>query len=142
MTNIFIILAGGVNKRLNSKIPKPYIKIHDKQLIQYSIEAARKVNSIKKIVIVHNKKHSDFIKNKIFNKCVKVVGGKTRAESTYNALKKIRNYKCNNILIHDAARANVSNKLIETVIKALKKNNNAIPALKINDSIKKKIKEK
>ena len=142
MTNIFIILAGGINKRLHSNVPKPYIKINNKQLIQYSIDAAKEVNSIKKIVIVHNKGHSNFIKNKIFNNYIKVVGGKSRAESTYNALKKIKKYKCQNVLIHDAARPNLSSKLIKKVIKELKKNNTAIPALKINDSIKKKNKKK
>ena len=139
MSNIFIILAGGINKRLKSKTPKPYIKINNKELIQYSIEAASAVKNINRIVIVYNIKHQKYLKDKKFNKYLKVKGGKTRAESSYNALKKIKKYKCKNILIHDAARANISNKLIEKIIKALENNNTAIPALHINDSIKKKI---
>ena len=142
MSNIFIILAGGINKRLKSKTPKPYIKINNKELIQYSIEAASAVKNINRIVIVYNIKHQKYLKDKKFNKYLKVKGGKTRAESSYNALKKIKKYKCKNILIHDAARANISNKLIEKIIKALENNNTAIPALHINDSIKKKIKKK
>ena len=60
MSNIFIILAGGINKRLNSKIPKPYIKINNKELLQYSIDAANSVKDINKILIIYNKKHLKF----------------------------------------------------------------------------------
>ena len=113
MSNIFIILAGGINKRLNSKTPKPYIKINNKELIQYSIDAADSVKGIGKILIVHNKKHLKFLKDKKFNKFIKIIGGKSRAESAFNALKKIKKYNCKNILIHDAATPNISTDLIK-----------------------------
>ena len=62
MSNIFIILAGGINKRLYSKTPKPYIKINNKKLLEYSIDAAKKVKDITKILIVYNKKHLKIFK--------------------------------------------------------------------------------
>ena len=136
MSNIFIILAGGINKRLNSKTPKPYIKINNKELIQYSIDAADSVKGIGKILIVHNKKHLKFLKDKKFNKFIKIIGGKSRAESAFNALKKIKKYNCKNILIHDAARPNISAALIKKTLLSLKKNRTAIPSIKINDSTK------
>ena len=136
MSNIFIILAGGINKRLNSKIPKPYIKINNKELLQYSIDAANSVKDINKILIIYNKKHLKFLKDKKFNKFIKIIGGKNRAESAYNALKKIKKYNCKNILIHDAARPNISTSLIKKTLLSLKKNRTAIPSIKINDSTK------
>ena len=136
MSNIFIILAGGINKRLNSKIPKPYIKINNKELLQYSIDAANSVKDINKILIIYNKKHLKFLKDKKFNKFIKIIGGKNRAESAYNALKKIKKYNCKNILIHDAARPNISAALIKKILLSLKKNRTAIPSIKINDSTK------
>ena len=136
MSNIFIILAGGINKRLNSKIPKPYIKINNKELLQYSIDAANSVKDINKILIIYNKKHLKFLKDKKFNKFIKIIGGKNRAESAYNALKKIKKYNCKNILIHDAARPNISVALIKKTLLSLKKNRTAIPSIKINDSTK------
>ena len=142
MSNFFIILAAGINKRLNSRIPKPYIKVNNKELIQYSIDTANSVRNINKIVIVYNDKHKKFLKNKNFNKCLKVIGGKSRAESVFNALKIIKKYKCQNVLIHDAARPNVSAQLINNVLSTLKKNKTAIPVLKIMDTIKIKKKNK
>jgi len=136
MSNIFIILAGGTNKRLNSKIPKPYIKVNNKELLQYSIDAVSNVKDFSKILIVHNKKNLKFLKKKKLKNCIKTIGGKSRAESVFNALKKVKKYKCKNILIHDAARPNISTSLIKRILLTLKKNKSAIPTIKINDSIK------
>ena len=47
---------------------------------------------------------------------IKIEGGKTRAQSTFLALKRIKKLKCLKVLIHDAARPNVSNQLIKNVI--------------------------
>ena len=52
------------------------------------------------------------------------------------ALKKIKKLKCTNVLIHDAARPNISSKLIKKIIYKLKFHNAVIPAIEINDSIK------
>jgi 2-C-methyl-D-erythritol 4-phosphate cytidylyltransferase / 2-C-methyl-D-erythritol 2,4-cyclodiphosphate synthase len=142
MSNFFIILAAGINRRLNSRIPKPYIKVNNKELIQYSIDAANSAININKIVIVYNSKHKKFLKNKNFNRYLKVPGGKNRAESVFNALKKIKKYKCTNVLIHDAARPNISAQLINNVLSTLKKNKTAIPVLKVKDTIKIKKKKK
>ena len=90
MSFCLILLAAGNSKRLSSKIPKPFIKIANKTLLEYSLIKFGKIRQIKKIIIVTNKKHSKFSKNIKFNNCVKIVGGKTRQESTYKALKYIK----------------------------------------------------
>ena len=138
MSNFFIILAAGNNKRLKSNIPKPYIKINNKELIQYSIDTANNVKNINKIIIVYNNRHKKYLKSNKFNNYLKVLGGKTRAQSVYNALKKIKKYNCKNVLIHDSARPNISVKLVEKILNALKKNYSAIPIIKVTDSVKMK----
>ena len=95
MSFSLILLAAGDSKRLGSKIPKPFIKIGKKTLLEYSLIKFNKIRQIKKIIIVTNKKHSKFFKNIKFNNCVKIVGGKTRQESTYKALKHIKKNKIN-----------------------------------------------
>ncbi len=78
MSFSLILLAAGNSKRLSSKIPKPFIKIANKTLLEYSLTKFGKIRQIKKIIIVTNKKHSKFFKNIKFNNCVKIMGGKTR----------------------------------------------------------------
>ena len=143
MSFSLILLAAGDSKRLGSKVPKPFIKIGKKTLLEYSLIKFNKIRQIKKIIIVANKKHSKFFKNIKFNNCVKIVGGKTRQESTYKALKYIKKnkIKCTNVLIHDSARPNFSVKLIERIINASKRNA-VIPKIPMHDALKKSIGKK
>ena len=143
MSFSLILLAAGDSKRLNSKVPKPFIKIGKKTLLEYSLIKFNKIRQIKKIIIVTNKKHSKFFKNIKFNNCVKIVGGKTRQESTYKALKHIKKnkIKCTNVLIHDSARPNFSVKLIKRIINASKRNA-VIPKIPMHDALKESIGKK
>jgi len=143
MSFSLILLAAGDSKRLSSKIPKPFIKIGKKTLLEYSLMKFNKIRQIKKIIIVTNKKHSKFFKNIKFNNCVKIVGGKTRQDSTYKALKYIKKnkIKCTNVLIHDSARPNFSVKLIKRIINASKRNT-VIPKIPMHDALKESIGKK
>jgi 2-C-methyl-D-erythritol 4-phosphate cytidylyltransferase/2-C-methyl-D-erythritol 2,4-cyclodiphosphate synthase len=143
MSFSLILLAAGDSKRLGSKVPKPFIKIGKKTLLEYSLIKFNKIRQIKKIIIVTNKKHSKFFKNIKFNNCVKIVGGKTRQESTYKALKYIKKnkIKCTNVLIHDSARPNFSVKLIKKIINTSKKNT-VIPKIPMHDALKESIGKK
>ena len=143
MSFSLILLAAGDSKRLGSKVPKPFIKIGKKTLLEYSLIKFNKIRQIKKIIIVTNKKHSKFFKNIKFNNCIKIVGGKTRQESTYKALKHIKKnkIKCTNVLIHDSARPNFSVKLIKRIINASKRNA-VIPKIPMHDALKESIGKK
>ena len=136
MKNFFVILAAGKSQRLNSKVPKPYLSVNNKSIIQYSIDAANKCKNISNIAIVYNKIHKKLLNNLHLKNIIKIEGGKTRAESTFNALKFIKKFRCINVLIHDAARPNITVNIINKIIKNLKKNKAVIPCLKIKDSVK------
>jgi len=143
MSFSLILLAAGDSKRLGSKVPKPFTKIGKKTLLEYSLIKFNKIRQIKKIIIVTNKKHSKFFKNIKFNNCVKIVGGKTRQDSTYKALKYIKKnkIKCTNVLIHDSARPNFSVKLIKRIINASKRNT-VIPKIPMYDALKESVSKK
>ncbi len=140
MSFCLILLAAGESKRFNSKIPKPFVKIGGKTILEQSLIKFSKIKEIKKVIIVINKKHFKFFKKINLENINKVVGGKTRQESTLNALKYIKknNFKCSNVLIHDAARPNFSKKLIKKIIKASSKNI-VIPKIPIHDALKESI---
>ena len=139
MNNYFIILAGGKSKRFNSHIPKAYHLYRGKPLLLHSIDRAKSYKKINKIVVVINKKHKKFIK-RINLKNVKIVeGGKTRADSSFKALKSIQKLNIKNVVIHDAARPNFSLNLLDKIFKELKSNNCVVPAIKTFDSVKQKV---
>ncbi|WP_415321668.1 2-C-methyl-D-erythritol 4-phosphate cytidylyltransferase [Candidatus Pelagibacter sp. Uisw_092] len=138
MNNCFIILAGGESKRFNSKIPKPYHLYKGKPLFLHSVDKAINYSKFNKIVLVINKKHKSYI-SKIKTKNIKIIiGGNTRAESAYKALKAIKSYNIKYVLIHDAARPNFSLNLLDRLFKAVKLNDCVVPAIQTLDSVKQK----
>ncbi len=140
MSFCLILLAAGESKRFNSKIPKPFVKIGGKTLLEHSLIKFSKIKQIKNIVVVINKKHFKFFKE-ISNKNInRVIGGKTRQISTLNALKYIKKnkLKCNRVLIHDSARPNFSIKLIKKIVK-ITGNKIVVPKIPIHDALKENI---
>ncbi|WP_415276229.1 2-C-methyl-D-erythritol 4-phosphate cytidylyltransferase [Candidatus Pelagibacter sp. Uisw_116] len=139
MNSCFIILAGGESKRFNSTIPKPYTNYKGKPLLLHSIDKAKVFNKFNKIVLVVNKKHKNYIKKLNIKNIKIIIGGKTRAELAYNALRSIKKNNFKNVIIHDAARPNFSQKLLRKLMDGLKTNDCVIPAIKTADSVKLKI---
>ena len=138
MNSCFIILAAGESKRFNSKTPKLYHPYKGKPLILHSIDKAKNYKKFSKIVLVINKKHKKLIKKLKVKDIIIIEGGKTRAESAFKGLKKIRNFNIKNVMIHDAARPNFSIKLLEKLNDKLKSSDCIIPAIQPVDSIKEK----
>ena len=138
MNNYFIILASGQSKRFNSTKPKQFIKYKNKALFEHSIDKAIDSKLFKKIILVINDKKQ--IKKKYSNNVLVLKGGKERSDSSLLALRYIKRFKPNSVLIHDAARPNFTIKLLISLIKSLKKNKAAIPVIYSKDSIKYRIK--
>ena len=136
MSLFLVILAAGDGKRLNSKIPKPYNKVNNRSLLEHSIDAFTTFSKIKKIIVVYNKRHLKHIKRLELKDIIKIVGGNTRQQSTFIALKKLKRMNCKKVLIHDAARPNPSKKIINEIINKLNYNHAVIPIIKTNDATK------
>tara|TARA_B100001123_G_scaffold448067_1_gene607705 strand:+ start:65 stop:1201 length:1137 start_codon:yes stop_codon:yes gene_type:complete len=136
MSLFLILLAAGDGKRLKSKVPKPYYKVNNITLLEHSLYAFRNFKKIKKTLIVYNKKHKKYIDKLNLKNTLKIVGGKTRQESTFKALKKIKKMGCSKVLIHDAARPFASKKIIKETINNLKIYHAVVPTIKVNDATK------
>ena len=136
MSLFLILLAAGDSKRLKSSTPKPYYIINSKTLLEYSMNSFKYFKEIKKIVIVYNKKHKKYLDKLNLKNTIKVIGGKSRQESTLKALNKIQKMNCTKVLIHDAARPGPPKQLIKRIIYNLKKNHAVIPIIKTTDATK------
>ena len=137
MSFSLIILAGGNSHRFKSNIGKPYQKIAGKSLIEININKVSNFTQIKKLVLVYNKKDSKRLRSLKLKNIKFIVGGKTRQQSTMNALKYLINQKgINKVLIHDAARPNFSTKLLHSIIKNMRNAKAVVPKIRIQDAIK------
>ncbi len=136
MSLFLILLAAGDSKRLKSNTPKPYNKVNGKTLLEHSLDVFRDFRKIKKTLIVYNKKHKKYLNKLSLKNILMIIGGKTRQESTFKALKKIKKIGCNKVLIHDVARPFPSKKIINDIIINLKNCHAVVPIIKINDATK------
>ena len=91
MNKHFVILVTGKSIRFNSKLPKQFSQYRGKMMIQHSIDKAIKSNLFDKVILVVNKSHKKYIKNVRTNKLIFINGGKRRQDSTFNALKFLKN---------------------------------------------------
>ena len=137
MSFCLIILAAGNSSRFRSNVGKPYQKIGGKSLIEINLIKAQKFKQIKKIILVYNKKDLKLIKLLKLKNVKLVAGGKSRQQSTLNALKFLINHKgSNKVLIHDVARPNFSTKLLNSIIRNMKNSRSVVPKINIQDAIK------
>ena len=91
MKNAAVILAGGSGKRMGGSLPKQFLILGEKPIIQHSIEAFENHSDIDEICIIMQ---ADFIhevecivKENNFNKVKHILpGGKERSDSSLAAI--------------------------------------------------------
>lgn len=117
---IGIILSGGIGTRMNSDIPKQYLDLLGQKVIQYSIDAFRKADSLNDFVVVADSEKSiKFIEENYRVKAI--LGGNTRNESFYAALNFIdEHYDCEWIFVNEAARPMITPHIIEEYMELIK----------------------
>ena len=128
MKTIAAILAGGSGKRLGGNLPKQYLTLRGKLVIEHTVEAFQQNPSVDGIIIVVHPDYVTFVRGLVeANDWIKVhqvvEGGKERSDSSLAAIAACQNQYGEatdiNLLIHDAARPLVSQRIITDVISAL-----------------------
>lgn len=133
MKNIALIIAGGVGMRTHQDIPKQFINVKDKPIIIYTLEAFERHPEIDAIEVVCLKewKHVLLAYCKQFNitKLLNIVdGGETGQDSIRNGLFDLQQKFHSDddiVVIHDAIRPLVSEKVISDNISICRKFGNA-----------------
>lgn len=141
---IAIIVAGGTGQRISSSIPKQFLEIDGKAILQHSMQTFLSANKVDKVLIVVNKAFENNYLNIIPNLKHKekllthTFGGKQfRWESVLEGLNALKDQNPKYVLIHDAARPFVNRQIIIDVIDKLKHFPAVVPIISLKDSIKK-----
>lgn len=140
--NTAIILAGGVGSRMGVDRPKQYLVVNKKPIIVYCLEIFEKHTNIDKIVIVVSDEWKDYVienadKYGITKVCGYAPAGRTRQHSIYNGLKAAEENAPDTdvVIIHDAARPLVSDKIIDDCITGAVEDDGAMPVISVKDTI-------
>ncbi|WP_022940870.1 2-C-methyl-D-erythritol 4-phosphate cytidylyltransferase [Psychromonas hadalis] len=134
---IAVIAAAGIGKRVGATIPKQYLPLLDKTIIEYSLRPFLNHPEISRVVVSLAKNDQWFAHLAVAKhpKIETVIGGAERVDSVLAALNVID--ADDYILVHDAARPCIRTTDINKLIKQVKSNQQgAILASKVRDTMK------
>lgn len=122
--NIAVVLAGGSGKRMGTNVPKQYLEIRGRMVIEYAIDAFDKNENIDEVAVVVSADNvetmQEIASQNHWHKLTNIlVGGKERYDSSLSAINAYKDKDCN-IIFHDAARPLVTQKIINDVVEKLK----------------------
>ena len=151
MNSSVIIVAAGNGTRFKGEIPKQYVRINNETILNMTVRKFINLDQIRYIQPVINIKHENIynetIKNlkslKNFKKILPpCFGGNERCVSVKKGLIAISKLEDNpnKVLIHDAARPNLSPKSLKNLWEEGSKSNvGAILATQVSETLKKQV---
>lgn len=127
MRNIAVVLAGGTGSRVGGPVPKQFLPLAGRAVIEYSIELFNNHPAIDEVaVVVHpdwRGRMEKIAADGRWKKLKKIIyGGSERYISSLNAIMAyIDDPDDTNLLLHDAARPWVSKAIVDRVIASLQR---------------------
>jgi 2-C-methyl-D-erythritol 4-phosphate cytidylyltransferase len=136
-----IIPAAGRGERLNSKVPKPLVRINSKPILAYTLEALAGNKFISRIIIAVSEENREAFNLALgkfrLPKIISLVsGGRTRQESVAHCLKELGR-DTGFVLVHDAARPFLSERLVADCLKEVKRSGAVVCGLPARATMKK-----
>jgi 2-C-methyl-D-erythritol 4-phosphate cytidylyltransferase len=128
---VALIVAAGSGERLGAGVPKAYVELAGRPMLQWSVDALMATKGIEEIVVALPPGGEPPAGT------VGVTGGSCRSESVARGLEAAR--PSDAVLVHDAARPLLTAELAESVIAALaadERADAAIAAAPVTDTIK------
>ncbi len=131
MKTAAIIVAAGRGLRAGGDLPKQFQPLRGRMVLEHTIAAFARHPQVGQIILVINPDDQNLLPT--LPEVELVNGGKTRDASVQAGLKAAKGSDL--VLIHDAARPLVSQRIITDVLDALKTHAGAAPALPVTDAL-------
>lgn len=122
---VAVVLAGGRGTRFGGSMPKQFVKLAGRMVIEHTIDVFEQCDAIDQILVVVPPGHEDTVweaamRNGWRKLCKVVLGGRERADSTASALAALGELPGQaRILVHDAARPLLDHATIGRCLAAL-----------------------
>ncbi|MCD1597752.1 2-C-methyl-D-erythritol 4-phosphate cytidylyltransferase [Rheinheimera aquimaris] len=133
-----VVPAAGIGKRMQSAVPKQYLKLHGKTVLEHSVAKLRTVSAVNQIWLALAADDPYFDATELTHSDInRVKGGAERMHSVLNALQFIDEHQFPWVLVHDAARPLVRKADIELLItRCLQQGEGGILASPVRDTMK------
>lgn len=128
-----ILAAGGTGSRMQSEVPKQYLKIKNKPLALYSFEIFDSLPEVDTIVVVCDPTyHSLFVSKQ--KKVLFAEPGKRRQDSVFNGIQLLKGDPL--VCVHDAARPLIQTSVIRRTAEEAAKWGAAVVGVRVKGTIK------
>lgn len=139
-----VIPAAGIGSRMQADIPKQYLSVGNKTIIEHTLHRMLELEVVRQIIVALNPNDQTFNTLPVsqHEKIKTVIGGETRADSVLAGLQELDSEQFPWVLVHDAARPNIKASDITVLLRhcdelqADKLQAGAILAAKVRDTIK------
>ncbi|MEK7237300.1 MAG: 2-C-methyl-D-erythritol 4-phosphate cytidylyltransferase [Nitrospirota bacterium] len=138
---VALVPAAGRGLRMGGSIPKQFLSLGGEPLIIQSLRALQAAAVVDQIILAVPSADIEYCENEIvlrhrFTKVTKVVaGGVERQDSVRHALAEVPS-DTEIVLVHDAVRPFMTQRMIDEVVAAARKHGAAIVALPMRDTVK------
>ncbi len=137
--NIAVILAGGSGSRMGGDLPKQFLPLGGKTVLEQAVDAFEQNPHIHETAIVcapaWKEKVEEMTERNPWRKLKQILpGGQERYHSSLSAINAYKDLRAN-LLFHDAARPLVSQRIIDDVCAALQHHRAVDVALPCTDTI-------
>lgn len=120
----FVIAAAGRSTRFGGRIPKPYLRVAGRTLLEHGLRALQGLGGIAGgvAVLASGDRHFERLPPSVRRRVVAVAGGPTRAVSVLYGLQALITADANDwVLVHDAARPVVPRADLEALVRACRR---------------------
>ncbi|OXY83541.1 2-C-methyl-D-erythritol 4-phosphate cytidylyltransferase [Oceanimonas doudoroffii] len=130
-----VVPAAGAGKRMASAIPKQYLTLAGKTVLEHTIERLLAHGAIERVVVAVSPEDQWFDSLPLVRdeRVVRVQGGRERADSVLNALAAVSSEY---VLVHDAARPCLAMQDLDALLAAASQPRGAILACRVRDTMK------
>ena len=138
-----IMPAAGVGSRMESDVPKQYLKLAGRTVIEHSIDLALSVENLQTLTVCLSPD------DQFFYSCVSqhprintIEGGLTRADSVLNGLKSLVGFAQDTdwVIVHDAARPCLPKAILKSFIdRVIADGSGGIMAIQSKDTLKQSV---
>ena len=136
-----IIVAAGKGKRMLHSVPKHFIRLEDKPVLAYTLDAFEKCPDVNQILVVTRSGEENYCLKEVvekfrYKKVLKIViGGDRRQDSVYCGIKEL-DVDTDIVVVHDGVRPFVSQNTISEAIRLAMFADGVVTAVPVKDTIK------
>lgn len=138
---VALVPAAGRGLRMGGRVPKQFLSLGGQPLVLYSLRVLQASPAVDEIILAVPQGEMEYCLKEIvtkhhFTKVTKVVpGGAERQDSVRHALEAVHE-EVDVVLVHDAVRPFVTERMVEQVVATARAKGAAIIALPMKDTVK------